>query len=64
MFEGLHMSPHKSRYNYLLKAPEEHLPPSVLCLRGWSRGGGWKCRALEREERKEDSEYRTADDPL
>lgn len=36
----------------------------VLCLRGWSRSGGRKCRAVEREERKEDSEYRTADDPL
>ncbi len=30
------MSPHKSRYNYLLKPPEDYLPVRVLC---WGGGG-------------------------
>lgn len=31
-FEGLHMSPQKSRYNYLLKPPEDYLPVRVSCM--------------------------------
>lgn len=53
------MSPRKSRYNYLHKAPEDHLPLSVLCLRRWSRTGGWNCRAIEGEKRTA-----STDDPL
>lgn len=53
-FEGLHMSPHKSRYNYLLKPPEDYLPLRVLCLGGL--GGfvvGGIAEAVEREQKRE-----------
>ncbi len=53
-FEGLHMSPHKSRYNYLLKPPEDYLPVRVLCLEGGlGVCGGWNSRTVEREEKRE-----------
>lgn len=63
-FEGLHMSPHKSRYNYLLKPPEDYLPVRVLCLEGgWVFVVGGIAEQLNEKRRErgirtgEDSEY-------